>query len=536
MKNNIWDINLNYESINNEATCFSSGSLIHPYPAKAMPNMVNDLLNIFKTQYGVKSVLDPFCGSGTVGLESKLLGIDFFGSDLNPLAILIAKTKTLNIENKSSIYENIDIWLNKITNTSFPKFPIVDFPNIKYWFKEKNIVEISYIKYEIDKFLSSRNRNQELYALVILTAFSSTIREVCLSRNGEFKLYRIPEAKIETWNISACSVFREKIDLLFNLLKEVNSYSLKTKIEIRQANAKNLSHLADKQIDSILTSPPYGDSSSTVAYGQFSRLPTQWLADLFKKYLRIQIEKDNCDEILLGGKKSCNQYDKLYANKMLAESKSLQNLFVNIDKVTQVEINNINSILGDLTNLAFDMNHNPIKNNKILLNKLKSFLKKRIEKYRVFSKEKYLIEVDKYLNFKNISKNKVYRRIQLISKLIQSSISSHKNKLQQLPKRKDDVLFFFIDLYLVFLETDRILRDGGIQGWIIGNRTVLGSVKVPLSDILSDWFEAHSYKKITSLTRRYSFKRLPHHMNSSLDRDKKISSMMEEHIIVYKKQ
>ncbi|WP_303852592.1 hypothetical protein, partial [Seleniivibrio woodruffii] len=101
--------------------------------------------------------------------------------------------------------------------------------------------------------------------------------------------------------------------------------------------------------------------------------------------------------------------------------------------------------------------------------------------------------------------------------------------------RKEEIINFFIDLYQVFNETDRVLKQEGLQGWIIGNRTVLGSINVPLSDILSDWFESRRYTKVTSLTRKYSFKRLPHHMNSALDRDQKITSMMEEHIIVYKK-
>src|SRR4029078_11976130 len=33
----------------------------------------------------------------------------------------------------------------------------------------------------------------------------------------------------------------------------------------------------EKSIDLVVTSPPYGDSQTTVAYGQFSRLANQWL-------------------------------------------------------------------------------------------------------------------------------------------------------------------------------------------------------------------------------------------------------------------
>lgn len=48
----------------------------------------------------------------------------------------------------------------------------------------------------------------------------------------------------------------------------------------------------------ILTSPPYGDSRTTVAYGQFSRLSNQWLG----------IEDANqLDTKLMGGSKISNE-------------------------------------------------------------------------------------------------------------------------------------------------------------------------------------------------------------------------------------
>ena len=39
-------------------------------------------------------IFDPFCGSGVTLLESAVRGHDSIGFDINPLALLIAKTKT----------------------------------------------------------------------------------------------------------------------------------------------------------------------------------------------------------------------------------------------------------------------------------------------------------------------------------------------------------------------------------------------------------------------------------------------------------
>ncbi|MFH1258325.1 MAG: hypothetical protein ABII74_00680 [Elusimicrobiota bacterium] len=63
----------------------------------------------------------------------------------------------------------------------------------------------------------------------------------------------------------------------------------------------------------MITSPPYGDSRTTVAYGQFSRLSAQWLDLLPSDTLDI-------DKILLGGKNSININDPI-----LNESETLKN-------------------------------------------------------------------------------------------------------------------------------------------------------------------------------------------------------------------
>src|SRR5574338_853686 len=39
-------------------------------------------------------ILDPFCGSGTVLVEARAAGLRTIGTDLNPLAVLIARAKT----------------------------------------------------------------------------------------------------------------------------------------------------------------------------------------------------------------------------------------------------------------------------------------------------------------------------------------------------------------------------------------------------------------------------------------------------------
>jgi site-specific DNA-methyltransferase (cytosine-N4-specific) len=64
--------------------------------------------------------------------------------------------------------------------------------------------------------------------------------------------------------------------------------------QIYDFNTSNeVQHIESESIDIVVTSPPYGDSRTTVAYGQFSRLANEWL----------DVENANqIDNDLMGGK------------------------------------------------------------------------------------------------------------------------------------------------------------------------------------------------------------------------------------------
>ena len=65
---------------------------IHRYIAKFFPRFARALINICQPT-GEGTVLDPFSGSGTTGLEASLMGLHSVSSDIDPLSCLISKSK-----------------------------------------------------------------------------------------------------------------------------------------------------------------------------------------------------------------------------------------------------------------------------------------------------------------------------------------------------------------------------------------------------------------------------------------------------------
>jgi DNA modification methylase len=64
----------------------------HAYPARTHPVTARRLVEAFSAEGA--TILDPFCGSGTVLVEAMLAGRAAVGTDLNPIAVMLARAKT----------------------------------------------------------------------------------------------------------------------------------------------------------------------------------------------------------------------------------------------------------------------------------------------------------------------------------------------------------------------------------------------------------------------------------------------------------
>lgn len=545
------ELNLDYEGENKYTSFFSSTGNLHTYPAKAVPEMINDLIKKVMSIRSINTVLDPFVGSGTTALEAKYLGLDFWGSDLNPLAVLLSKTKVLTIENTIYTKKRLNEFITQIKE-EYPRarlIPVYTFNSIEYWFKKENIYELSFLRFKINQFVNNSNKkNKEKYALILLTAFSSTIRKVSLTRNGEFKLYRMSPSDIERFSINAVDEFEEAVNRLLDMLVAANdSYKKETKSTICLQNAKTLTYLENNSIDLVITSPPYGDSKTTVAYGEFSKLSLQWMEDLLKKYVGIEVEDCNCDERLLGGRKSewsIEDEEGFYNSEEIVKLELEMQSRIQEKKDELVKIN---AVLDEMKicieNGQFVSSALLHKNDilyKLISERVRLDIYRKIKKSKLKNKETKKLaktnSIEYMKQMENESSSKyVIRQATLKEKIdkVRETIIRNEKSIQ---KRKEEVLVFLKDLYKVVIETDRVMKKDGFQVWIVGHRTVMGKIVVNMEGILRDWFLNRGYECEASLSRKYSFKRMPHHINSTIERCEEVNTMMNEYILVVRKK
>ena len=273
-----------------ETHCF------HTYPAMMIPQVARRLISMFG-RCGM-TLLDPFCGSGTTLVEARMANLNAWGVDINPLALLIARAKTTLLDTARlqhhalCLLDGFEQDCQRMRKD--PELaPIPDFFNIDYWFKPSVSRQLSALRQRI--FAIQDAAICEFFRV----PFSETVREASYTRNSEFKLFRIPEDKLEQHNPDVGVLFFTKIDRnlrgMVQLTQQVKRHLRGLRSCKKIHAAPNICTFANS-IDLVVTSPPYGDSRTTVAYGQFSRLSLQWLGLSWE-------EIRNIDSRLLGGRR-----------------------------------------------------------------------------------------------------------------------------------------------------------------------------------------------------------------------------------------
>lgn len=319
---------------------------LHNYPAVMVCPISRNIINLVRGIQPVTALFDPFAGSGTVVVEGMINGVQTVaGNDINPLALLLTKVKTTPLDCKKlktevekvkndiqdtiksniTLLESVDDYISeelgldisgkKGWGDSAPQYLkqycaekelniiIPEFKNIGYWFRPRVILELAIEKAAIEKVEDKDIRD------FIFIAMSESIRLVSNRRNGEFKMFRMPAPKVLSFRPDVFGEFEKiltrNIEKMEEFVAKLNENEIIPDVSIFKNSACSLDDVPNDMYDLIVTSPPYGDSRTTVAYGEYSRLSLQWinLDNLTEKEIM------GVDKSLMGGKKYRNGFE-----------------------------------------------------------------------------------------------------------------------------------------------------------------------------------------------------------------------------------
>ncbi|MBU0768073.1 MAG: class I SAM-dependent methyltransferase [Proteobacteria bacterium] len=238
---------------------------IHAYHAKFPAFIASKAIEFAKCEnVRLEWIADIFCGCGTVAFEAKRNSINFWGCDINPVATMIAITKSRRYKTKKlkAYFESILVAHDKLN----VEYGLYDNTNerLKYWYARDQFEELSKLKMAIEDSVPESSN----YHLFFMCAFSnilkSTSRWLTKSIKPQVDPHKKPSEVLFAFKGQCCFMISAN---------DENEVTSTTKTEIVTANFLDKSVKRPK-VDMIITSPPYVTSYE---YADLHQLSALWL-------------------------------------------------------------------------------------------------------------------------------------------------------------------------------------------------------------------------------------------------------------------
>lgn len=305
------------------------------YPAMMIPVVQRRLIEVItNVQDGIKCMLDPFVGAGTTLTAAMYKGLDCYGQDINPLAVLLSRSKTGPFFYDALSRRTLEVI--EAARADASQEVAVDFPNLDKWFRRDVAIELSRLKRAI------LCESQTWARRFMWITLAETIRLTGNDRTSTYKLHIRPADEIASRDLLPIDIFSELILRNLNDLKRFKGdleragyvrrgrFTGKVEVVLRDTGEEIIR--PDGQVnhvyDLLVTSAPYGDNTSTITYGQHSYLPLQWIdledisPEADESFLRTTQEIDRRS---LGGSRSRKLSEQI--EQLRSKSHSLSSTF-----------------------------------------------------------------------------------------------------------------------------------------------------------------------------------------------------------------
>lgn len=264
-------LSFNFDNVHNDQFWDSSEEKelkihrIHAYPAKFPALIAEKAIKYAReNNHVLKNIADIFCGCGTVAFEAKKRNINFWGCDINPVATLIAKTKshTYKKDKLNTYYNKIILTYNGICSIK----GIYKNANerLKYWYYEQEYNNLIRLKESIEVSVPKSSS----YRLFFFCAFSNILKATSRWLTKSIKPQRDPN-KVP---VNVIEVFKQQYHFMLDAYCEslIKNESMTNIITGNFLDNK----VSTCGVDMIITSPPYVTSYE---YADLHQLSALWL-------------------------------------------------------------------------------------------------------------------------------------------------------------------------------------------------------------------------------------------------------------------
>lgn len=280
------------------------------FPAKFHPPVVRQLISDY-THAG-ETILDPFCGCGTLLVEASVLGRNSIGIDVDPLSVFAtnAKVHALRKANLEVTAGRLAVALGdlqrtpeelarfQISDQDLPDYEVdldgawvPDIPKLHHWFYRYAIVDLARLLRAINT-VDAPETHRTFLRLIFAASIRSASRADPVPVSGVEVTKVMLEKEAKGRSVDVVQIFRKR---LARAIDEMAGYQ-----EARVAGTEAVAYRGDvatlrtnhaPRVDAVITSPPY---HGAVDYYRRHQLEMFWLGmtktqadrlDLLEHYL-----------------------------------------------------------------------------------------------------------------------------------------------------------------------------------------------------------------------------------------------------------
>ena len=271
---------------------------IFAYPAKFIPQVVRYAINTY-TKEG-DWIIDPFAGSGTVGVEAYLCKRNAVLLDLNPLLNHIMPLKVYRgkeLLSEANLHKLLE-GMRKSKHQFTPKWS-----NVDYWYASEILDVLS----RYWGFIN--NTNDGIYSTLIKSALLKVNRRFSYTEDRTPKLAR-SKRKLKAIEALLKENWREQLDemvysLSLKTLKNLNDFVMHTQHQCEHLGTVEFHGGVDssyvsvsRECDALITSPPYLQAQE---YIRSTKMDLFWLGhteEEIRELSRLEIPYRKADRLI----------------------------------------------------------------------------------------------------------------------------------------------------------------------------------------------------------------------------------------------
>lgn len=277
------------------------------YPAKFHPPVARHLVQAFTTSG--QTVLDPFCGSGTLLVEASVLGRHSIGTDIDPIATLASSVKAKRVRpgalDKSADRLMTSLHTHRRSDDEYERRKFDDYtaqayrglvtklhldvptiPNLFHWFRKYVVIDLALIKRTIERLRGLPHSHRNIFRLV----FAATIRRASNADPVPVSGLEVTHHMIQLDEagrvINPFALFEQELRRTCGAFREYwEETSPGYNGRAFRCDARQIAKRIPEKVDAVITSPPY---HGAVDYYRRHTLETYWLG--FAKSLEDRFE------------------------------------------------------------------------------------------------------------------------------------------------------------------------------------------------------------------------------------------------------